>query len=261
MLLDVGKTIVAEAVEQALFSRPMGETVSETERAWEEALVRDGLVVIRGFYDQEKITSLRHEINRLMRERESGVWKDAQGSDHRLFGADRHSRGIKAYLDDPMIHRIGRRFSRTRELTGLTLAAHMIFKKDNQGSGAGWHRDSPISRQFKSILYLSDVDNSNGPFEYLLGSHRKSSVVRLVLAKHQTYRQFRFADESVEQILMNVDCPKVRFLGKAGDLALVNTKGIHRGSPMQQGERYALTNYYFRGPIPEHFNELLAKNA
>src|SRR5947208_506487 len=43
---------------------------------------------------------------------------------------------------------------------------------ENNGSGDGWHRDGH-SFQFKSILYLSDVNDTNGPFEFLPGSHKR----------------------------------------------------------------------------------------
>ena len=40
-------------------------------------------------------------------------------------------------------------------------------KKIGEGSGSGWHRDSYLKNQMKTIYYLTKVNIENGPFTYL----------------------------------------------------------------------------------------------
>ena len=52
------------------------------------------------------------------------------------------------------------------------------FKKNNLGSGGGWHKDAYYP-QFKSILYLNDVDNKKFP--------TKSNIVEI---KDEEFEKF-----------------------------------------------------------------------
>jgi hypothetical protein len=55
----------------------------------------------------------------------------------------------------------------------------------------------------------------------------------------------RFENEEVMK-LINFDQKKImRITGKAGTLILVDTSLLHRGSPIKNGIRYALTNYFY----------------
>ena len=56
------------------------------------------------------------------------------------------------------------------------MAGHLINDKPNSSSGGDgndeWHIDQHFEL-FKIIVYLSDVNEKNGPFSYLEGSHSK----------------------------------------------------------------------------------------
>ena len=53
----------------------------------------------------------------------------------------------------------------------MTMANKVSYIKNNEGSGGGWHKDAYYT-QFKSILYLTDVNNENGPFELIRNSNK-----------------------------------------------------------------------------------------
>jgi ectoine hydroxylase-related dioxygenase (phytanoyl-CoA dioxygenase family) len=111
------------------------------------------------------------------------------------------------------------------------------------GSGGTWHRDG-FFPEIKSILYLTDVDLDNGPFEYIAQSHvwspryaEDNKIYRF------GFRQHRLATGG-EAMLRREPHRHVRFTARAGTLVIFDTTGIHRGAPLKQGTRYALTNYY-----------------
>ena len=116
----------------------------------------------------------------------------------------------------------------------------------NLGSGSGWHRDSPITNQFKTILYLSNVNDSNGPFEYIKGSHTYDKMLKVNQHLNKALNKRRFSDEEIELLVKdNVVLKPERFLAPQGTLIFVNTRGIHRGAPLKEEKRYALTRYHF----------------
>ncbi len=251
MILELGKTLAAEFAETARVVNAKLPPLTETELQIHQTLARTGIAIIPRFFDQTKVWELRQEVDRLIASSKK-LWVDKCGSDKRYFGADNASIAIREYLEHPFIQKMGKRYARSELKGHLSLAAKMTYREGNLGSGGGWHRDSPISRQFKSLLYLSDVDEKNGPFEYLVGTHQKKSVLNLVSKRLQRYRQYRFTDEEVAAILKQTKIQKQQIVGRGGDLVLVDTKGIHRGAPMTGGERYAITNYFWRDRIPEH---------
>ena len=124
-----------------------------------------------------------------------------------------------------------------------TLAAKVVAKPKNLGSGGGWHRDSMYEKQIKAILYLSDVSENNGPFQYVVGSNNKASVLR-TLNLHHGENLKRFRSEDLEAWCQRNQARIETITGSAGDVILVDTRGLHRGKPIVSEVRYALTNYY-----------------
>lgn len=228
-------------------------------------IVRDkGYYVVPNFYSEEYCMALRAEIDRLFSIYPTKVQADVNNSDHRLFGADRASSLIKAFYEDAFIRRIMEAHERTQNLAGLTLAARLDFVPGNHGSGDGWHRDSSAHEQIKSIVYLSDVTLKNGPFEYIEGSHRPLVILADLLKNNFTFNQNRFTNGEIETLLAcgNRKQKRTSFLAKAGTLILVNTRGLHRGAPIQESVRYALTNYVWSNrPIPAHIAKLAVHNV
>lgn len=259
MIIELGKTLMAEIAESAIttFGNVSAFPLTPREREVEKQLATDGVVILRGFYQPSDVARLRDEVETLIAKRGDKIWLDAQKSDHRYFGANHDSRLIRRYLLDEFIQRLGQSYTRSEMRGRLTLAAKLIYRDGNLGSGGGWHRDSPVRRQFKSLLYLSDVNETNGPFEYLVGTHRKESVVKLVSHGLQSYKQYRFSDEEIDTLLAQSGVKRFTFTGQAGDMALVDTKGIHRGAPMRAGVRYALTNYFWSKRIPPHMAAMI----
>jgi len=127
-----------------------------------------------------------------------------------------------------------------------TMINNTIYRDGGLGSGGGWHRDSALRRQLKFILYLSNVELSNGPFEYIEGSHKRASKILLSKEKGLKLRTQRF--DTLPKSLHSKP-----ILGKKGTLIIVDTSGLHRGMPVLEGERFALTEYIFDFKIPQSY--------
>jgi len=103
---------------------------------------------------------------------------------------------------------------------------------------------SPYRRaNVKAMVYLSDVTPDNGPFEYLCGTHRSRSVLRIADRCGIGYRDMRLTNAMAESV-RRAGFQSTVFPGAAGTLLFFNARGIHRGVPIREGVRYAVTNYY-----------------
>ncbi len=197
-----------------------------------------GVAVIEDFMPDSICASYRNHIDQLIGSYPERV---TRRSDERIYGVERVSEILKSYADQPFFQIMGHDYTTHTQL-GFLLAARMKFNQGNLGSGEGWHRDSFVYR-LKAILYLTDVNENNGPFEYMLGSHKLSSVLKV----NRLFRESRtrFSDAEIEKVKEQLQLSSKPFYAKKGTLILADTSGIHRGVPMLEGERYALTHYYF----------------
>jgi ectoine hydroxylase-related dioxygenase (phytanoyl-CoA dioxygenase family) len=90
-----------------------------------------------------------------------------------------------------------------------------------------YHFDLDRLSFLKFFIYLSDVDVTNGPHCYIAGSHRGFKSVELL-------RDGRFSDDEIKRHYPNEE---VRITGKRGTIFVADTKGFHRGLPLESGER------------------------
>ena len=214
--------------------------------AWTSVIseIRDrGFAVVRDVFPEEAIRRLSADAAQLAEQ--FGV---ETNGDKRMFGAETRSETIRSlFSSNETIETIGREYLGRAPRFQTTMAASMHFASYNLGSGQGWHRDS-YARQFKGILYLGDVDETNGPFEYIRGSHKLRNILvdlRELLSKGDGgYNGIRYPDDVIRQLIKRRGYNIDRAFGRAGDLIVADTRGLHRGAPMLGGHRVALTNYY-----------------
>ena len=124
------------------------------------------------------------------------------------------------------------------------MANKVIFKKNNLGSGQGWHKDN-IARQLKFMIYLNDVNQDNGPFQYLRATNRVLSKIRIRIKNNLEFDRRWYSENEINNILLKNNFELKTFSFKAGTLILFDGNGIHRGSPILKNSRYSLTNYYY----------------
>ena len=132
------------------------------------------------------------------------------------------------------------------------MANRVRYEDNNLGSGGGWHRDSLNRRQLKFMIYLNDVSSENGPFEYLLKTHSASN--KFLTNKFLT-KKVRYSNSEIEEF--QKENPSKTFYAKKGTCIVFDSSGLHRGTPIKKGERYAITKYMYDSSIPKHMNDLI----
>jgi Phytanoyl-CoA dioxygenase (PhyH) len=209
------------------------------------AMRRDGVVTIPGYWSAEKCVEARAEIDRLIAEYPQCVQNYSVGSDKRMFGVEEVSPVLATFHSDRFAQGIGEVLSGLTFYNFATMGARIDATPVNTGSGDGWHRDGHAF-QYKAILYLSEVSDDNGPFEFLPGSHtRWRAAFDIALGDLPPAPNTRYEPSAIEPLIGRFGITRKRFPAAAGTLILANTAGIHRGSPLLEGRRYALTNYYY----------------
>jgi hypothetical protein len=100
------------------------------------------------------------------------------------------------------------------------------------------HRDVDDWRFVKLFLYLTDVGPDSGPHVYVRGSANDPRLVELR----------RFEDQEVIDTFGTDNI--LTMTGEAGEGFFENTFGIHKGQPVEQGERLIFQVVYSLNPLP-----------
>jgi hypothetical protein len=213
-------------------------------RSWLDAIAQHGYLVLPGFFSREHCAQGVAEIERLFREHPSFVQRR---SDLRMFGVEAGSALLASFARDARLLRVAERVLGEPTVNAFTLGARIDYSPGNKGAGEGWHRDSFVV-QFKAILYLSDVDARQGPFELIEDSQRLPTLVADIVRARLGLAQNRITEQQVARLLDQASQRLRTFTASAGTLLLVNTSAIHRGKPIEHGSRYSLTNYFVQRP-------------
>lgn len=229
-----------------------------TEGVREERIVRQ--IIDRGYAIEENFLS-DATVDRLVAEADE-IYKTqrkfikVEYEDERLYGIDRLSKVFHLPEEMSLPDRLYRKFELSWRKGWFQLFGRLKASEGNLGSGGGWHRDSPFSHQFKSIIYLTDVTSlENGPFEFIPQSHLKPSIERFTKFLGLAPSVYRFTDEQITRAeRAGVVAERVPILGRRGTMLMVDTRGLHRGRPILQGSRMALTRYYHKGRYPRGWN-------
>ena len=233
--------LIAERIKYELlgFSQRASSKLNKRQAMLAEEVKENGYAYFPNFIDEHKLNSLV-EIIRLhfSESREEFLYK----GDTRHYGIESTVPQVSFFSSDAQLLDIGSKVMSRQLINLFTLGNYLIA--GNQGtSGGGWHRDS-THPQFKAMLYLTDVTELNGPLEIIPGTHKFSNLLRLNRKGFLPYNQ-QWLTESEITAIENEHGNRVAVTGKAGSLILFESSTLHRGRPIEYGERLALTNYYY----------------
>lgn len=131
-----------------------------------------------------------------------------------------------------------------QDLTAMWWSA-AFSKKASSEAAQLYHFDMDRFKFIKFFFYLTDVDTTTGPHCYIRGSHKQMP--------DKVWKDGRITDEEVQQNFPNEDIKEIT--GKRGAIIAVDTRGLHKGKVLEQGERLILqieyTNSLFGAPYEE----------
>ncbi|MBW4551601.1 MAG: hypothetical protein KME35_10895 [Aphanocapsa sp. GSE-SYN-MK-11-07L] len=122
-----------------------------------------------------------------------------------------------------------------------TFTCTLTLKAAQQAGTRLWHIDHEDRRMIKLIIYLTDVDQNSGPFQYI------QPEISLDLLKSVPSRFDFLTEQELKQYLpASMESPFTSCTGKAGTVIFVDTaRSYHRGKPPSAGDRQAVFFGYF----------------
>ena len=90
-----------------------------------------------------------------------------------------------------------------------------------------YHFDMDRLKFVKFFVYLTDVETDNGPHCYVRGSHKRKPSALL--------KDARLSDEEILEHYSPEDM--VELTGKVGTMLAVDTRGLHKGKPLEARDR------------------------
>jgi hypothetical protein len=221
------------------------------EQDWALAAVRrDGFAVVPGYWERDRALAMKDKVEAFLepgtdQDYDEGAWLrfwDNRSYDQgvrRLYHIDRVIPELAEFRNDPFVLDIVKAYYRQPFHSGM-----LIFQHNTQSNANTryFHVDG-FSREFKAFLYLEDVDENNGPFTYIRGTHR-SHIRRLhkQLAGNENGSPTSFHEDDVSSLLEK----EVKLAAPAGTLILADVRGLHRGSPQVNRSRSVLVNYIIK---------------
>jgi hypothetical protein len=180
---------------------------------------------------------------------------DETKSDYRIFGFEKIYPECLNIFEKIGFFDVARQFYNTDKIAYTVMVNNTVSNEINSGSGGGWHRDSPVKRQLKAMVYLNDVDENNGCFSYISNTCSSYSKVKDSIRGNFHWRKYRYVDKDI-----NYNWAKKQifnYVGNAGTVIFFNSKGLHRGIKVNQKERYAMTIYCCRNELPSTVKSMI----
>jgi len=205
---------------------------------------RDGIVVIPHYFSEDQCDELKSIFDKLVVDHSFYC----EENEYRVFGMDKlSSRVSEIFSSDKLAWNVCEAYLGEEMYLQTTMSARIEYKEGvKYGSGGSWHRDS-FSKQIKSISYLTDMTDENGPFMYIKGSHRLWGLLKVLFKlkrKGCLANLQRYSDEDVDNIMKILGEEITYFPCEKGALVLADIRGLHTTRYLKSGLAYSIFNYY-----------------
>jgi ectoine hydroxylase-related dioxygenase (phytanoyl-CoA dioxygenase family) len=234
--------LLANAASRRRYARARPE-LDETQQRILARLREDGYATVpfsELVTDTAVWAELESDAARFAAETEAGLAREQEGRESSLrrragkeFVVRKYSSGARLDVDDPWL-RLG---VNPRLLDIANAYLEMLSKleyvdvwytppahAEERRSSQRWHRDFNDRHLLKAFLYLVDVDDATGPFEYVPRSAAGGD-----LDDDWPWRPLGENYPPEDELARRVDGRAVTFTAPKGTLILCNTSGFHRG--------------------------------
>tara|TARA_R110000824_G_scaffold5923_7_gene27113 strand:- start:3918 stop:4544 length:627 start_codon:yes stop_codon:yes gene_type:complete len=195
-------------------------------------LRENGFCVLKDFWPSEKCRQAIDDLSRISKNN----FEIGQGGDIRCQRSHLFSKAINDFFEDAYINEIASRYSNCSQANRVLAGVLQPVDGKIVDSGGGWHVDSAVSHQFKSMLYLTDVSSKNGPFLFIPKSKH-------IIDNIPKYDNMRIDENTIKEYFSEDDIEEI--VGQAGTCILVDTTYTHRGKQIEEGKRISLTTYFY----------------
>ncbi len=253
--LKEAKNTILEDLYDAARSRSFVRRLqlsSQQERILRQ-LQENGVALVKDFYPREQCEFLKEKLEGYLKEAqgdkdfESGAYlryydfMDYDQGVRRIHHVEKEIPELVEFRHNKFVLDIASAYFGKPMFSQILISQHNVVTNGTNR----YHHVDQFGKQFKSFLYLEDVDLNKGPFTYILGSHRNHYIrLKKQIIGNKIGSPTSFYEEDVKNILNR----ETAFCGSAGSLLLADVRGIHRGMPQKTSSRSILMNYIYPTP-------------
>jgi ectoine hydroxylase-related dioxygenase (phytanoyl-CoA dioxygenase family) len=246
--LDKGdsKNLVAEKEKFNSFSADVQQQLL----SWSDS----GYIILKKFFDDETVTSVNKEIERLVNKKRLHFTHD-----NKLMFANRISSLIKKITHE----------KRLTSILDFILDKEVVpFQTINflQGSNQRAHSDSihmttyPLGYLIAVWIALEDTNMENGPLFYYPASHRLAFLLNNDFNEGETAltlgkKDYPDYEDAIEKLITKNNFEKKIFLAKKGDVFIWHANLVHGGLPVSNHgltRKSMVIHYYANDVIKYH---------
>lgn len=165
------------------------------------------------------------------------------------------NKDIQNVILNPFFLDVARKYLQAQPIVDITAMWWTIAGKkvDLIEDAQMFHFDMDRIKWLKVFVYLTDVEEENGPHVFIEGSHQTNGIPRLFLKRGYQ----RIEDTDVFNYY-GIEKAKT-FCGKKGTIIFEDTRGLHKGMPIQSGGRLVFqveyTNSLFGASIDKKIKD------
>lgn len=198
---------------------------------------KNSAFVIENYWPRDKALRVRDKLAEYHDKNEPYVLGDSKVDEWvRIYHVERLIPELKEFRFDPFVLKIAKAYNGFPSYSGALVYQH---DTTNAHEKSYYHVDTFL-RQFKSMMYLDDVDVGNGPFSYIPGSHKnRSFFIKKQIKGNDKFKNTVFDDSEVSSMVND----EQQICAPAGSLLMMDVGAIHRGAPQEQRSRSVLMNY------------------
>ena len=169
----------------------------------------------------------------------------------RIWDVDIAQKSLADFKDNPIIYDICSSYF-GGSMNTSNLYAEYKWDKTSYDPNLHLHADTPF-RQLKVFVLLNDINEKNAPFIYFKKTHRMGGwrMMKDLLDFSSFNKKFTssFGFSRLEMAKLSANYPDLSdseslITGQAGDVIIVETRGVHGGTSLQEGHRLQLGLVY-----------------
>lgn len=143
---------------------------------------------------------------------------------------------VQELLSDPILIQVAQNYLKSKSIfTGLSLYWSAAVKEEPDDNAAqSFHWDMERIKWLRFFIYLTDIDENNGPHCFIKGSHRTGALPLEITSQGYV----RHSDEYISK-QFGKDAYK-EFIGRKGTIIAEDSRGLHKGKVLNKGERLML---------------------
>jgi hypothetical protein len=234
--------LLANRASRRLYAQERPQ-LDEPQREVLECLRAEGYATLplsRLFPEPDVWSELEADAARFVAETEEGLAREGEGDGSALrrrpgkeFVVRKYAYGVELGLDDPWL-----RLGTSRRLLDIANGYLQLWSKleyvdlwytppalaDERRSSQRWHRDFNDRHLLKAFIYLVDVDDGAGPFEYVPRTAPGGELDAL-----WPWRPLGENYPPQDELAERIDDRRVTFTAPKGTIIFCNTSDFHRG--------------------------------